>query len=281
MTWPTTSPSGRGARSWPKARPSAGCEQLLDVVRLTAVRRPEAGAALGRPAAAGGAGPRAGQLSERPPARRAARRARPQAPPGDADRAQAHPARGRHHVHLRDPRPGRGADHVRPDRGDERGPGRADRHARRRSTTRPSSVFVANFIGVANLMPGVVQARPTAPTRRSRSRATRRICGAHGRPAAASRRRGHGHGPPRAAPADRDRRRRGERACRCTRRARRVPGSGRPLHPAGGRRHRDRRARRPGAAAPAARARTGPAGRAGTTSRPPAAPADGAAVRGR
>ena len=41
-----------------------------------------------------------------------------------------------HHVHLRDARPGRGADDVRPDRGHERRAGRADRHAAARSITR-------------------------------------------------------------------------------------------------------------------------------------------------
>ncbi len=40
------------------------------------------------------------------PARRAAGRARPQAPQGDADRAHPHPGRGRDHLHLRHPRPG-------------------------------------------------------------------------------------------------------------------------------------------------------------------------------
>ena len=42
----------------------------------------------------------------RPPPRRAARRARPQAAPADADRAEVDPARGRHHVRVRDARPG-------------------------------------------------------------------------------------------------------------------------------------------------------------------------------
>ena len=116
---------------------SAGSSSCSRWCGSTQFAEPEAGAAVGRPAAAGGAGAGPGQLSQRAPARRAARRARPQAAPGDADRAQAHPARGRHHVHLRDPRPGRGAHDVRPDRGDERGPGRADRVADRRSTTRP------------------------------------------------------------------------------------------------------------------------------------------------
>ena len=69
-------------------------------------------------------------LPERAAPRRAARRARPEAAPGHAARAQADPARGRHHVRLRDPRPGRGADDERPHRGHERGPGRADRHPR-------------------------------------------------------------------------------------------------------------------------------------------------------
>ena len=61
-------------------------------------------------------------------------RARPQAPPPAPGRAQAHPVRGRDHVRLRDPRPGGGADDERPDRGHERGPGRAAR-ARPRSST--------------------------------------------------------------------------------------------------------------------------------------------------
>ena len=42
---------------------------------------------------------------------------------GDAGRAQAHPARGRHHVRLRDPRPGGGADDERPPRGLQRAAG--------------------------------------------------------------------------------------------------------------------------------------------------------------
>ena len=94
------------------------------------VRRPPAGAALGRSAAARRPRPRPRQHAQRAAARRAARRARPEAARGDAARAQADPARGRHHVHLRHPRPGRGAHHERPHRRDEPWPGRADRHAR-------------------------------------------------------------------------------------------------------------------------------------------------------
>ena len=53
-------------------------------------------------------------------ARRAAVRARPQAAPAHAQRAARHPAARRHHLHLHHPRSGRGADHVRPRRGDAR-----------------------------------------------------------------------------------------------------------------------------------------------------------------
>ena len=89
---------------------------------------PQAGAALGRPAAARGARPGARQRAHGAPARRAARRPRRQAAQGHAARAQEDAERGRDHVHLRDPRPGRGAHHERPSRRDEPGPGRADRH---------------------------------------------------------------------------------------------------------------------------------------------------------
>ena len=51
--------------------------------------------------------------SARAAARRAARRARPEAAQGDAAGAQVHSAGGRHHLHLRHPRSGGGADHVR------------------------------------------------------------------------------------------------------------------------------------------------------------------------
>ena len=95
-------------------------------------RRAQAGAALRRPAPAR----RAGAGDRQPPAgaaaRRAARRAGPQAAPGDAGRAQAHPGRGRHHLRLRHPRPGGGADDERPPGRVQRGAHRAGRHARRR-----------------------------------------------------------------------------------------------------------------------------------------------------
>ena len=115
---------GRGRRD-----PPAGDGDARDRAARR-VRAASAGADVGWPAAAGRAGPGAGQPPERPAPRRAARRARPQAPRGDADRAQADPARGRHHVRVRHPRPGRGAHDERPHRRHEQGQGRADRHAR-------------------------------------------------------------------------------------------------------------------------------------------------------
>ena len=92
--------------------------------------QPPARPALGRPAAARGAGPGAGQPAQGPAARRAPRRARPEAAQGPAGTAEADPARRRDHVRLRDPRPGGGADDVRPDRGHEPRPDRAGRRPR-------------------------------------------------------------------------------------------------------------------------------------------------------
>ena len=101
------------------------------MVRLDGLGARKPGAALGRPAPARRARPGDRQPPARPAARRAARRAGPQAAPGDAGRAQAHPARGRHHVRLRDPRPGGGADDERPPRRVQRRAHRAGRRAGR------------------------------------------------------------------------------------------------------------------------------------------------------
>ena len=62
-------------------------------------------------------------------ARRAARRARREAAQGAAARAEGDPGGVRDHVRLRDARPGRGADDVRPDRGHVRRARRAGRDA--------------------------------------------------------------------------------------------------------------------------------------------------------
>ena len=97
-------------------------------------RRPEAGAAVGRPAAARRARARDRQRAAGPPSRRAARRARPQAAPGDADLPQGIAARPGHHVRLRHARPGRGADDERPARRLQRRD-RSNRSARRPRST--------------------------------------------------------------------------------------------------------------------------------------------------
>ena len=65
------------------------------------------------------------------PPRRAARRARREAAPTDAVGAEAHPARARDDVRLRDARSGGGARDVRPDRRHERRSRRADRQPAR------------------------------------------------------------------------------------------------------------------------------------------------------
>ena len=101
--------------------------KALELVQMTqfAKRRPEP--ALGRAATARGAGPRPDPQPEGPAAGRAARRPGREAPQAVADRAESPAGRGRHHVHLRHARPGRGADDVRPHRGDVPGPRRAGR----------------------------------------------------------------------------------------------------------------------------------------------------------
>ena len=137
------------------------------------VRRPQAAAAVGRPAAACRARTRARQRPARAAARRAARRARPEAPQGDAVRAQEHPARHRDHVRPRHARPGRGDDDGRLHRRHERRPHRAARHARPSSTSIPATAFVANFLGVSNLLAGTVEG-PDARAARRRHAAARR-----------------------------------------------------------------------------------------------------------
>ena len=118
-----------------KAERRRRAAEMLDVVRLDGFgdRRPNQ--------LSGGQRQRvalARALVNRPDgaaARRAARRARPQAPRGDADRAEGDPARGRHHVRVRHPRPGRGAVDEHPHRGVQRRPDRAGRHPASRSTS--------------------------------------------------------------------------------------------------------------------------------------------------
>ena len=106
--------------------------EAMRMVRLDGyeARRPES--ALGRPAPARCPGTRARQPAAGAPARRAARRARPQAPRGDADRAESDPGTGRHHLRLRHPRPGGGAHHEQSPGRLQPGQDRAGRFAGRR-----------------------------------------------------------------------------------------------------------------------------------------------------
>ena len=65
---------------------------------------------------------------------------------------KAHPARGRHHVRLRHPRPGGGADHERPDRGLQRAAGSSRSGTPAEVYERPATAFVAGFVGTSNLL---------------------------------------------------------------------------------------------------------------------------------
>ena len=75
---------------------------------------------------------------------------------------EAYPTRGWHHVHLRHSRSTRSAHDERPHRGDEPRTGRTDRHARG-DLRQADEIFVAGFIGSANLLPGSVSAGTAPP----------------------------------------------------------------------------------------------------------------------
>ena len=92
----------RRRRAHPARRRDAGAG------RPRRFRRPLPAPALGRPAAARGAGPRARHPAADPAARRAALQSRRQAARADADRIAPDPAHGRHDHHPGDARPGRG-----------------------------------------------------------------------------------------------------------------------------------------------------------------------------
>ena len=92
----------------PKAEIATRVAEALEQVRLADYAARTAGAALGRPAPARGARPRAGQAAQAAAARRAAGRARPQAARGHALRAGAPAGGARPHLRHGDPRPGRG-----------------------------------------------------------------------------------------------------------------------------------------------------------------------------
>ena len=95
------------------------------------VREATAQPAVRRPTAARRAGASAGAAPGGLAARRAAGRARRKDPQAAAAGAQGAAGGGRDHVRVRHPRPGGGAQHERPDRGDECRAHRAGRHPER------------------------------------------------------------------------------------------------------------------------------------------------------
>ena len=173
-----------------RAGPSATrkAEEVLALVKLHGYGDRKPGAALRRPAAARGAGPRAGQRAEGAAAGRAARRAGPEAARADAGRAEGAAAAARHHLRLRDPRPGRGAVDGRPRRGLQRRQDRAGRHARRRSTSGPATRFVADFVGSSNVLPPDFAATPGGAEQLGEPRGPRRSASAGGGSRGASQR---------------------------------------------------------------------------------------------
>ena len=125
-----TSASGCAARASTGRRSTSASARCSSWSSSTGRDKDKPRASLRRPAATRRARPGADQPAEGAAARRAAGRARPQAAHGDAGRAEVDPARGRHHLPVRHPRPGRGAEHERPGRDHERRRDRAVRHAR-------------------------------------------------------------------------------------------------------------------------------------------------------
>ena len=109
-------------------------EEAARILDLEAAPRPQAGAAVGRPAPARGDGARDRARPVGVPDGRAALEPRRQAARADADRGLAHPEEPRHHDDLRDARPDRGDDARRP-RGGDALRGCCSRSGRRWSST--------------------------------------------------------------------------------------------------------------------------------------------------
>ena len=106
---------GLRQRKVDKAEETRLVGEALELVRLGGYGQAPGVGDVGRPAAASRARPGPREPTHGPAPRRAARCPRPQAPQGDAARAQVPPARGRDHLCVRDPRSGGGADDERHD----------------------------------------------------------------------------------------------------------------------------------------------------------------------
>ena len=130
---------GLKLRKVPKAEIDKRVNEAAGDPRPRQAPRPQAEGAVGRPAPArrarAGDRPRAGGV----PDGRAAVEPRRQAPRPDPGRDRPAPPAAQDDHRLRHPRPGRGDDDGHPDRGHERRPAPAGRHARSRSTTRRST----------------------------------------------------------------------------------------------------------------------------------------------
>ena len=168
---------GLEMRKLPKAEIDKRVEEALRAGAARRLRRAPAAPALGRPAAAGGARPRARHPARRAAARRAALEPRRQAAPGGAGRDPRAAAQARPHHRDGDPRPGGGAHHGRPAGGDERGLGppgrqparplRAAGHPLRGGLRRPQHLPRRHRRG----------ARPLPDRRRAHARLHRRHAG--------------------------------------------------------------------------------------------------------
>ena len=126
--------------------------ETLELVEMAGYAGTVSARTVRRPAAAGGPGPGAGLFTGGPPARRALLQPRRQTAGAGQDLAQAPAGRARADHAVRHPRPGRGAQPQRPDRGHERRE-RFSRSAPPRTSTvaRPTR-FVAEFLGHCNIL---------------------------------------------------------------------------------------------------------------------------------
>ena len=181
-----------------RARTSGGTERRRRS-RWCSSRRSEtrqAVGALGRSAAAGGARPRAREPPDGAAARRAARRARPEAPPGDADRAEGDPAAGSGFTFIYVTHDQEEALTM-SDRLAVFNQGRIEQVGTPAEVyERPATGFVAGFVGTSNILSGdrgrdrgrLARTRSPCARRRStwrtstRRRRRRRVLGDRARP---------------------------------------------------------------------------------------------------
>ena len=149
---------GLKMRKIPKREIRGRVGKALDQVNLDGLREALPTRAVRRRAAARGARPRADHRTQDPAAGRAPERAGQEAQGGDEVLDQGAAAVARHHHGLCHPRSGRGAHHVRPDRGDEQGP--AWSRSARPTTIyeHPADRFVTDFIGESNILEARVEA---------------------------------------------------------------------------------------------------------------------------